>query len=75
MNIVNTIAISTVFLLTGCGTLGQAVADMYNSADHCQLKNNGGRVPSYCGASAGRVTVYETQHGQPLGTPRYYIKK
>lgn len=64
-------------LLGGCGTYGEPLllSAMYDRADKCQLKNNGGNFPSYCGAgSSGRVTVYSTPTNNPVGAPVGYIK-
>jgi len=45
--------------LVGCATPPQWLAHMYDSADPCQSQNNGGQYPSFCGASSGRVYVYD----------------
>jgi hypothetical protein len=39
---------------------------MYDSQDPCQLKNNGGRYPSFCGASNNRAYIYNNTN-QPIG--------
>jgi hypothetical protein len=69
------ILLASTIALSGCSTLGTTVANYYNSQDPCQLKNNGGRYPTFCGASGSRTVIYETQHAQPLGVPRYYINR
>lgn len=54
--------------LGGCGAYGEPLflAKMYNANDPCQRTP----MPDWCGASKGRVTIYNTQ-GQAQG----YIKK
>ena len=53
---------------TACGLHGEPIllARMYDSQDPCQLKNNGGRYPSFCGASNNRAYIYNNQN-QPIG--------
>jgi hypothetical protein len=70
MRTIATLAVAVI--LTGCGTYGEPLllARMYDAQDPCQFKNNGGKIPSWCGASAGRTTIYSNK-GAPLG----YIKK
>lgn len=61
--------------LTGCGTGVKILAAVYDSKDPCQLQNNGGNYPSFCGASSGRTVIYSTPQGSPIGKPTGYIKK
>jgi hypothetical protein len=64
--------------LTGCGTYGEPklLAWWYDRNDPCQLKNNGGDYPSFCGAgSAGRTTIYTNRPYAPIGNPTGYVKK
>lgn len=79
MKILNIIVLSTVvMLLTGCGTMLNGLAYVYDSNDHCQLRNNGGNVPSYCGATANRTYIYATPKYAPyapLGATAGYIQK
>lgn len=46
-------------LLTGCATPPRFLAAMYDNNDPCQVQNNGGNYPSFCGASSG--TRYVTR--------------
>ena len=67
----------TILLLTGCGTYGEPLllARMFDSADPCQLRNNAGNYPSFCGAGQrGRTTIYATPTGNPIGAPVGYTK-
>lgn len=67
----------TCCILGGCGTYGEPLmlARFYDRQDPCQLQNNGGRYPSFCGAgSAGRTTIYATPNGAPIGAPVGYTK-
>lgn len=60
-----------VILLTGCATPPQWLANYYDRQDPCQLQNNGGRLPSWCGAGSGtRTYIYDNQ-GRQIG----YTKK
>lgn len=71
------LVIITACILTGCGTYGEPLllARMFDSADPCQLKNNGGNYPSFCGAGGrGRTTIYSTPTGNPIGAPVGYTK-
>lgn len=68
---------SLALLLSACGTNGEPLllAAMYDRADKCQIRNNGGNFPSYCGAgSAGRTTIYATPTNNPVGAPIGYTK-
>lgn len=58
--------------VTGCGTYGEPLilSSFYDRQDPCQLKNNQGRYPRFCGATSGRETIY-TQRGEPIG----YVQK
>ena len=57
-------------LLTGCaGKPPMFLAEFYDRQDPCQIRNNGGRFPDFCGASAGRTYIYDNR-GRPVG----YIK-
>ena len=62
------VILATAILLTGCGTYGEPLilSRWYDSQDPCQLKNNGGQYPSFCGATSGRPTVYDNR-GRPVG--------
>lgn len=41
-------------LTTGCNhIIVNTLGVIYDNNDHCQLKNNGGNIPSYCGAGNG----------------------
>lgn len=45
-------------LLTGCAAPVALLAEMYNSSDPCQSRNNGGQYPSFCGkGDASVITV------------------
>ena len=71
-------ALALALTLTGCGTYGEPLllARMFDAADGCQLKNNGGKYPSYCGAGgAGRTTIYATPTNNPIGAAVGYTKK
>lgn len=48
-------------VLTGCAQPPRLLAEIYNSNDPCQLRNNGGNYPSFCGASGNRITVYNNR--------------
>lgn len=63
--------------LTGCaGNPPRLLAEFYDRQDPCQLRNNGGNYPSFCGrGSQGRQTIYATPTGAPIGNPVGYIKK
>jgi hypothetical protein len=76
------IALLAFTALSGCGLHGEPIllARMYDSQDPCQLKNNGGRYPSFCGASNNRAYIYDNQNQQigyttnaPAGGNRAYI--
>ncbi len=58
-------------LLTGCATPPQWLANHYNSLDPCQRDT----MPSWCGSTNGRMTIYTTPYGQPLGAPTGYVQK
>lgn len=60
--------------LTGCATAPSFLARAYNNADPCQLQNNGGNLPSFCGAGSGRTVIYSTPTGNPVGAPIGYTK-
>ena len=61
--------------LTACATAPQWLASYYDSQDPCQLQNNGGKYPRYCGAgSSGRATVYATPNQNPIGKAVGYVK-
>lgn len=75
---IKTLTVVTALMLTGCGTYGEPLilARMFDSADPCQLRNNGGNYPSYCGrGSAGRTTIYATPTNNPIGAEVGYTKK
>jgi hypothetical protein len=63
--------------LGGCGTYGEPLllARFYDSQDPCQLQNNGGNYPSFCGAGGrGRTVIYATPTNAPIGAPIGYTK-
>lgn len=64
-------------MLSGCGTNGTPLflAAIYDRNDHCQLRNNGGNQPSYCGASDSRTYIYTTAHQGSAGIQSGYFKK
>lgn len=51
------IAVLAVISLTGCAVGVKTLAWMYDGADACQARNNGGNYPSYCGAGNARTYV------------------
>ena len=69
--------IVTSCVLGGCaGNPPRFLAEFYDRQDPCQIRNNGGNYPSWCGAgSAGRTVIYATPTNNPLGAPVGYIKK
>jgi hypothetical protein len=71
------ILIAVSILLTGCGTYGEPLllAKMFDSADKCQLKNNGGNYPSYCGAGSARTVIYSTPNNNPVGAAIGYTSE
>ena len=76
MKTIATLAVAVI--LTGCGTYGEPLmlARFYDRQDPCQLQNNGGNYPSFCGAGGkGRTTIYATPNGAPIGAPVGYTKK
>ena len=65
MKIVLTLAVT---LLTGCAG---GIAGFYDRQDPCQNRPElnrppGYQTPTWCGASAGRMTIYN-QRGQAIG--------
>jgi hypothetical protein len=70
MRTIATLAVAVI--LSGCGTYGEPLllARIYDAQDPCQVKNNGGKYPSWCGATSGRQTIY-TNRGAPVG----YVQK
>jgi len=60
--------------LTGCATPPRWLASHFDSLDPCQIKDWRDPQPKFCGASAGRTTIYSTPQGQPLGAPIGYTK-
>ena len=54
--------------VSGCGTYGEPklLSAWYDSQDPCQRKNNGGKYPSFCGASNNRAYIYDNTN-QPIG--------
>ena len=53
--------------LTGCaGNPPKFLAEFYDRQDPCQLRNNGGNFPDFCGASGGRKYIYNNQ-GRQVG--------
>jgi hypothetical protein len=55
-----------VILLSGCASPPRFLAEMYDSNDPCQLRNNGGNYPSFCGGGS---------RGKALVTRDYYTNK
>lgn len=48
------IALALILMSTGCShIIVNTIGKVYDNNDGCQLKNNGGNVPSYCGAANG----------------------
>ena len=46
-------------VLTGCaGKPPLFLAEFYDRQDPCQLRNNGGVFPEFCGASGKRTYIY-----------------
>jgi len=65
--VLKVLAVVSVAVLTGCATPPQWLANHYDSNDSCQVKNHGGdwnKIPSYCGASGGRVYIYNNHNVQ-----------
>lgn len=75
-NILTKILLTTLLgvTLTGCAGPMNLLAGIYDRQDSCQLKNNGGNYPSYCGSSSGRTYVYSTPWNAPIGNQVGYIK-
>jgi hypothetical protein len=61
----------TCVILTGCATPPRFLAEMYDSNDPCQLRNNQGNYPSYCGAGRGKALVTRDYY---TNKPVYYTK-
>lgn len=61
-------------ILAGCATAPSFLAQTYNNADPCQLQNNGGNYPSFCGAGTGRTVIYSTPTANPIGAQIGYTK-
>jgi hypothetical protein len=55
--------------VAGCAQPPKFLAEFYDRQDPCQLRNNGGNFPDFCGASSGRKYIYNNQ-GAKVG----YIK-
>lgn len=68
------ISVILIATLTGCATAPSFLARTYNNADPCQLQNNGGNLPSFCGAGSGRTVIYSTPTANPVGAPVGYTK-
>ena len=60
------LALTLTVNLTGCATAFTAVAEFYDRQDPCQLRNNGGKFPDFCGAASGRTDIYD-RRGNRIG--------
>jgi len=78
-----TVAILLSFALTGCANGPWLLATIYDNNDLCQVQNLRGKtmnekvanMPSFCGSTANRQTIYATPNGKPVGAPVGYVKK
>lgn len=61
-------------MLGGCASAPQWLAAHYNANDPCQLQNNGGHYPDFCGKASGRTVIYSTPTANPVGAPVGYTK-
>ena len=58
------IAVLALCTLSGCALGVKTLAWVYDGADPCQARNNGGVYPSFCGSSNNRVYIYDNQNRQ-----------
>lgn len=60
------IAIVFTLALTGCASAPNWLASMYDNNDPCQLQNNKGIYPSYCGSRGAGVVTRDYYTNRPV---------